>query len=232
MRSVTEAVGVLLGIALSACGGSSAAPPVTWSASPASGNLLPDTQIVITFSASMQNGTATLGGTLGGESPVDVWSDGARHTDTVTVRPITGDSWALADVATLTLGALDLEGRMVEVSLPDYGVIAAANACGTAGGACVDTAGCPFTDRQLAGWADACAAAHAGAVTLTCMSISEHPLATACVDCYATAASCKQSSCSAATIPPGPCLASPTSSDCLACVATSCTPDFEVCSGR
>jgi hypothetical protein len=235
MRSLVLAV--LLVSAGAGCGGGGGGggggngPAVTWSASPASGNLLPTQQIVVTFSATVQSGTAALGGTLAGQATALAWSDGAHPSDTATIRPAT--TWGTAARADLTLTVKDLSDRAVQVALPSLGVIPAADACGTAGGNCVNTADCRFTSDQLSSWSATCAQAGLGTVNEACLSTTDHPVSHACFVCYRDIVACTLAQCSAFLNPPGPCGAATASSpDCLACVAQKCQPTFATCSGR
>ena len=82
----------------------------TASSSPTNGStLIESTQLVITFSESMNTGTLNLGGSMASEDDGGVWSTTTNNNDTLTISPTT--TWSEGSGKTLTVDADDLVGN-------------------------------------------------------------------------------------------------------------------------
>ena len=82
--------------------------------------IIESTQIVISFSKSMNPSTLSLGGTMDSESDGGVWSTTASANDTLTVSP--NVIWTDGVGKTLTIDARDIAGSSLSTLSLNYGV--------------------------------------------------------------------------------------------------------------
>ena len=82
--------------------------------------IAPNTEIIITYTESMDTSTLELDGVLGDESDGGSWSEDAYADDTLTIAP--GSAWSTGSGKDLEVTCSDLEGYPVTLSVT-YGVL-------------------------------------------------------------------------------------------------------------
>ena len=79
------------------------------------------TPIVITFTETMDTGTATLGGTMASESDGGKWSSTAVAKDTLTISPVS--KWTVGSGRSLIVNCKDLQGYVAQPIVITLGVL-------------------------------------------------------------------------------------------------------------